>query len=73
MGLTLFLVSTAGALWRAMRCVLWNRLIVLALTLAALAFSAAAAPNLLLGIACSALMVIVGIEQVTVRRHLARE
>ena len=51
-----------------MRCVLWNRLIVLALTLAALAFSAAAVPNLLLSIACSALMVIVGIEQVTVRR-----
>ena len=39
-GLTLFLVSTAGALWRAMHCVLWNRLIVLVLTLGALTLSA---------------------------------
>ena len=71
-GLTLFLVSTAGALWRAMHCVLWNRLIVLTFALGTLAFSTEGTPNLLLGIGCAALTMIVGIEQVTVRRRLAR-
>lgn len=70
-GLTLFLMSTAGALWRAVRCILWNRVIVLALTLGALAFSASASFNQPLGIASVGLILIVAIEQVTVRRHLA--
>ncbi len=71
-GLTLFLTSTAGALWRAMGCILWNRLIVLTLTLGALVLSASSSLNQILGIACAGLVVIVTIEQVTVRRRLAR-
>ena len=71
-GLTLFLTSTAGALWRAMGCILWNRLIVLTLTLGALVLSASSSRNQILGIACAGLVVIVTIEQVTVRRRLAR-
>ncbi len=71
-GLTLFLTSTAGALWRAMGCILWNRLIVLTLTLGALVLSASSSLNQILGIACAGLGVIVAIEQVTVRRRLAR-
>lgn len=71
-GLALFLGSTAGALWRAVGCVLWNRLIVLLVTLGALALSASSFPSQVLGIACAGLVVIIGIEQVTVRRHLAR-
>ena len=72
-GLTLFLASTAGALWRATRCVLLNRLIVLTLALITLALNATGPPNLLLGIGCAGLALIVGIEQVTVRRRLARQ
>ena len=71
-GLTLFLTSTAGALWRAMGCILWNRLVVLAVTLGALALSASSSINQILGVACAGLVLIVGIEQVTVRRELAR-
>ena len=70
-GLTLFLVSTAGALWRARRCILWNRLIVLALTLGALALATESSLNRLLGVGCAGLVLIIGIEQVTVRRRLA--
>jgi low temperature requirement protein LtrA len=70
-GLTLFLVSTAASLWRALRCVLWNRLMVLALTLGALAFSAGSSVNVILGVAAAGLAVIVVIEQLTVRRRLA--
>lgn len=69
-GLTLFLVSTAGALWRAEGCVLWNRLIVLTLTLVVLAFSRTSSPNQILSVACAGLVLIVAIEQVTVRRRL---
>lgn len=69
-GLTLFLISTAGALWRAVGCVLWNRLIVLAVTLGALALSVSSVPVQVLGVACSGLAVIIGIEQITVRRQL---
>jgi len=69
-GLTLFLVSTAGALWRATRCVLWNRLIVLALSLGALSLGAASSANQVLGIGCAALALIIGVEQLTVRRRL---
>ena len=71
-GLTLFLTSTAGALWRAMGCILWNRLIVLTVTLGALALSASSSLNQILGVACAGLVLIVGIEQLTVRRQLAR-
>lgn len=69
-GLTLFLVSTAAALWRAEGCVLWNRLIVLILTLLALTLSRASSPNQILSVACAGLALIVAIEQVTVRKRL---
>ena len=69
-GLTLFLTSTAAALWRAVRCVLWNRLIVLAVTLGALALVKGSAPTLLLGTACAGLALIVAIEHITVRLRL---
>ena len=72
-GLTLFLTATAGALWRAVGCVLWNRLVVLAGTLMALAVSATSAPVQVLGVGCVGFIVIVAIEQVTVRRRLACE
>lgn len=71
-GLTLFLTSTAGALWRAQRCVLWNRLIVLALILVGLVVLADSTPIGLLMTACGGLALIVGIEQITVRRRLAK-
>ena len=70
-GLALFLIATAAALWRAVRCVLWNRLAVLGVTLGVLTFSPSLAPLHTLGIACIGLSIIVAIEQVTVRRHLA--
>ncbi len=69
-GLALFLTSTAAALWRALGCILWNRLIVLVLTLGVLAVSASSSLNQILGIACAGLTLIVAIEQVTVRRRL---
>jgi len=71
LGLTLFLVSTAGALHRARGCVLWNRLIVLVLTLGGLALSTSSSSHQILGIACAGLLLIVAIEQVTIRRELA--
>ena len=71
-GLTLFLVATAGALWRAAHCVLWNRLVVVAATLGALALIAPSSPIQVLGIGCVGLAMIVGVEQITVRRRLAR-
>ena len=71
LGLTLFLVSTAGALHRAAGCVLWNRLVVLVLTLGGLVASTSSSSFQILGIACVGLLVIVAIEQVTVRRDLA--
>ena len=71
-GLTLFLASTAGALWRAVRCVLWNRLIILVVTLGALVLSASSSPIQVLAVACGGLALIIGVEQVTVRRRLAR-
>ena len=69
-GLSLFLVSTAGALWRSVRCVLWNRLIILGLTLAALTWIPRVNLQHVLGIGCAGLAVIIGIEQITVRRRL---
>ncbi len=69
-GLALFLTATAAALWRAVRCVLWNRLAVLLVTLGALTFSPGLAPLQILGVACIGLMLIVAIEQITVRKHL---
>ncbi len=71
-GLTLFLVSTAGALRRAAGCVLWNRLIVVVVTLVGLVFSASSSPTQILCVVAAGLVLIVAIEQVTVRRHLAR-
>ena len=71
-GLTLFLTSTAGALRRAKGCVLWNRLIVLTIILGALAAGATSSINQILGTACVGLALIVGIEQVTVRRRMGR-
>jgi hypothetical protein len=71
LGLTLFLVSTAGALHRALGCILWNRLIVLVLTLGGLAVSASSSRHQILGVACVGLLVIVTIEQMTIRRELA--
>ena len=71
LGLTLFLAATAGALHRARGCVLWNRLIVLGLTLGGLAVSTSSSSHQILGIASAGLLVIVAIEQVTVRRELA--
>jgi hypothetical protein len=71
LGLTLFLVSTAGALHRARGCVLWNRLVVLVLTLGGLAVSTSSSSHQILGIACAGLLLIVAIEQVTIRRELA--
>ena len=70
LGLTLFLTSTAGALHRSVGCVLWNRLIVLAITLGGLALSISSSPQQILLVACAGLVAIVGIEQVTVRRDL---
>ena len=70
-GLTLFLIATAAAVWRAVRCVLWNRLAVLGVTLSVLTFRPSLAPLHTLGIACIGVSIIVAIEQVTVRRHLA--
>jgi len=70
-GLALFLVSTAAALWRSKGCVLWNRLIVLAATVAALVFAAGTSVNVILGVAVGGLALIVAIEQLTVRRRLA--
>ncbi|MCH8813122.1 MAG: low temperature requirement protein A [Gemmatimonadetes bacterium] len=71
LGLTLFLVSTAGALHRAAGCVLWSRLIVLVLTLGGLAVSTSSSAQQILGICCLGLLVIVTIEQITIRRELA--
>ncbi len=71
LGLTLFLVSTAGALHRAVGCVLWNRLIVLVLMLGGLAVSTSSSTHQILGVACAGLAVIVTIEQITIRRELA--
>ncbi len=72
MGLSLFLVSTAGSLWRASGCVRWNRLVVLALLLSGLALSASSSVQQILIVACAGLAAIVTIEQVTVRRRLCR-
>lgn len=69
-GLALFLLSTAGALWRAERCILWNRLIVLALTIGAVALGLFPTPVSLLAGACGALALIVVIEQRTVKPRL---
>jgi low temperature requirement protein LtrA len=71
-GLALFLTATAGALWRAAGCVVWSRLVMLAVTLAVLALSAFSAPVQILGVGCGGLVVIVAYEQVVVRRKLAR-
>ncbi len=71
-GLALFLIATAGALWRAVGCVLGSRLAVLGMTLGVLTFGPSSTPLHTLGIACIGLSIIVWIEQVTVRRHLVR-
>ena len=67
-GLTLFLVSIAAALWRAHGCVLWNRLILCVLTLGGLRVAAAASVQAVLIVAAAALTVIVGFEQLKTRR-----
>lgn len=69
-GLTLFLVSCAAALWRAEGCVLWNRLVILALTLGGVAWSARASAQQVLVVAAAGLAVIVFVEQVWTRRRL---
>lgn len=69
-GLGLFLLSTAGALWRGCGCVLWNRILVFCVTAAAIVARASSSPLELLGIAALGLIVIVAIEQVTIRRKL---
>lgn len=66
-GVTLFLGSTALALWRAKRCILWSRLLVVVMTLAALALSVGSSVVQILVIAIVGLLLIVVIEQVTVR------
>lgn len=71
-GLTLFLVSTAAALWRAKHWVLWNRLIILMLTLGGLAYSASTSVRQGLAVTAAGLAVIVIVEQITTRRALAR-
>ena len=71
-GLTLFLAATAGALWRAKRCFLWNRLIVLAVTLGGLILAAGYSASHVLATAGAGLALIVTIEQITVRWRLAR-
>ena len=71
LGLTLFLISTAGSLWRAERCVLWNRLIVLGVTIGAIFLGLFPTPVALLGAACAALALIVIFEQVSVKPKLA--
>ena len=71
-GLTLVLGSTAGALWRSEGCILWNRLLVLVVTLVVLRLSAGTSHMLVLGVACAGLVAIIAIEQLTVRRQLAR-
>ena len=70
-GLSLFLLSTAGALWRARGCIAWSRLIVLGLTLGALALLIDSNANIVLAAACAGLALIVVIEQITLRKRLA--
>jgi low temperature requirement protein LtrA len=71
-GISLVLVSTAVALWRAYRCVLWNRLIVCVLTVAGLTYAAHvnATMHVLLGLAALALAFIVMFEELVSRRHV---
>lgn len=70
-GLTLFLGATAGALWRAERCVLWSRIVILVVTLAALAAVAGSSVQQILGVACGGLALVVVVEQLTARRRFA--
>lgn len=69
-GLCLFLFATAGALWRSKGCVLWNRVIVAALTLLVLLSGLITSPVMLLATVSMALIVIVAFEQLTWRRQL---
>jgi low temperature requirement protein LtrA len=71
LGLTLFLVSTAAAVWRAAGCIPWSRLVILGLTLGGLALSASSSVYQVLGIACVGLGLIVQVEEVTLRRRMA--
>jgi low temperature requirement protein LtrA len=72
-GLSLFLIATAGALQRARGCILWNRLVILAITLTAMGFSSSTTINQILAIACGGLAVVVAIEQVTIKKSLEAE
>ena len=54
-GITLFLAATAGALWRAAHCFLWNRLLVLTVTILALATASSSSGIQVLGVACAGL------------------
>ena len=69
-GVTLFLGSTAVALWRAKRCILWSRLFVLGVTLAGIALSVRSSVVQMLVVAAVGLLLIVVIEQITVRPRL---
>lgn len=69
-GLTLFLVATAAALWRAHHCVLWNRLILCALTLGGLGVAANASIQAVLFVATAGLTSIVAFEQLKTRHKV---
>jgi low temperature requirement protein LtrA len=67
-GLTLFLLSTAAARWRARRCVLWSRLVVVPLTLAGLVWAAQSSVGHVLAVAAAGLVAVILIEQTTAPR-----
>lgn len=71
-GLALFLMSTAGAVWRSEKCVLWTRIIVVGLCLGTLALAGFATPLPTLIVGCVGLGLIVVIEQTSVRRRLVQ-
>jgi len=70
-GLTLFLGSTAWAMQRASGCILRVRLVLLVITLGTLAWRADTSAIELLTIACVALLVIVQVEERSLRKHYA--
>lgn len=72
-GLALFLFSTAGALWRAEGCILWNRVIVAGGVMALLASGVLPTRVATMIAVSGALAVIVAYEQITWRRRLVAE
>ncbi len=70
-GLTLFLVSTATALWRARGCIPWGRLVMLAGAIVGFYFVRSSPAIYSLGLASVALATIVWVEQITIKRKLA--